>query len=224
MEESTFLRWPRGWWRTMSLTSRYADGAAVTEATLYCSTWTRWYCSIIKCTLLYLLVSSTAVYKSTHPYGCSLMVLYRNFCCVSQGIAVGNGMSSYQMNDNSLVFFSYYHGLLGTELWTRLQTYCCSSGICEFYNITNQNCSASVSLCGTCKISEEDNIAVPWFSTPCVFSCCTYKRSRRWGCEKTPLVTCWWSNQNQSFSCPPLVLFSGVRGLRHCLQFWTQHV
>lgn len=56
------------------------------------------------------------------------------------------------------------------------------------------------------------------------FSCCTYKRSRRWGCEKTPLVTCWWSNQNQSFSCPPLVLFSGVRGLRHCLQFWTQHV
>uniref|UniRef100_A0A3P8X1X6 Carboxypeptidase n=1 Tax=Cynoglossus semilaevis TaxID=244447 RepID=A0A3P8X1X6_CYNSE len=62
-----------------------------------------------------------------------------------QGIAVGNGMSSYQMNDNSLVFFSYYHGLLGTDLWTRLQTYCCSSGICEFYNITNQNCSASVS-------------------------------------------------------------------------------
>lgn len=101
------------------------------------------------------------------------MVLYRNFCCVSQGIAVGNGMSSYQMNDNSLVFFSYYHGLLGTELWTRLQTYCCSSGICEFYNITNQNCSASVSLCGTCsgtgKISEEDNIAVPSFSTPFFF-------------------------------------------------------
>uniref|UniRef100_A0A4W5RF48 Carboxypeptidase n=1 Tax=Hucho hucho TaxID=62062 RepID=A0A4W5RF48_9TELE len=32
-----------------------------------------------------------------------------------QGIAVGNGMSSYEMNDNSLVYFAYYHGLLGTR-------------------------------------------------------------------------------------------------------------
>ncbi|CAB1354275.1 unnamed protein product [Coregonus sp. 'balchen'] len=32
-----------------------------------------------------------------------------------QGIAIGNGMSSYEMNDNSLVYFAYYHGLLGTR-------------------------------------------------------------------------------------------------------------
>lgn len=65
---------------------------------------------------------------------------------VLQGVAVGNGMSSYEMNDNSLVYFAYYHGLLGTRLWTQLQTCCCSDGKCNFYNSQNQNCSASVSV------------------------------------------------------------------------------
>ncbi|KAI3369587.1 hypothetical protein L3Q82_024497, partial [Scortum barcoo] len=46
-----------------------------------------------------------------------------------QGIAVGNGMSSYEMNDNSLVYFAYYHGLLGSRLWAELQTtFCCNDG------------------------------------------------------------------------------------------------
>ncbi|XP_060925477.1 lysosomal protective protein-like isoform X1 [Limanda limanda] len=62
-----------------------------------------------------------------------------------QGVAVGNGMSSYEMNDNSLVFFAYYHGLLGSGLWRRLQTFCCSDATCNFYNNQDQNCSASVS-------------------------------------------------------------------------------
>lgn len=65
---------------------------------------------------------------------------------VLQGVAVGNGMSSYEMNDNSLVYFAYYHGLLGTQLWTKLQTFCCSDGKCNFYNNQDQNCSANVSL------------------------------------------------------------------------------
>ncbi|XP_058488264.1 lysosomal protective protein [Solea solea] len=62
-----------------------------------------------------------------------------------QGVAVGNGMSSYELNDNSLVFFAYYHGLLGSGLWTRLQTFCCRNGSCDFYNNQDQNCSTSVS-------------------------------------------------------------------------------
>ena len=32
-----------------------------------------------------------------------------------QGFAVGNGISNYDMNDNSLIFFANYHGLLGNE-------------------------------------------------------------------------------------------------------------
>uniref|UniRef100_A0A8C7RJR0 Carboxypeptidase n=1 Tax=Oncorhynchus mykiss TaxID=8022 RepID=A0A8C7RJR0_ONCMY len=62
-----------------------------------------------------------------------------------QGIAVGNGMSSYEMNDNSLVYFAYYHGLLGTSLWSDLQAYCCDGGKCDFYNNQNPNCSSNVS-------------------------------------------------------------------------------
>uniref|UniRef100_A0A8C7C7E9 Carboxypeptidase n=1 Tax=Oncorhynchus kisutch TaxID=8019 RepID=A0A8C7C7E9_ONCKI len=60
-----------------------------------------------------------------------------------QGIAVGNGMSSYEMNDNSLVYFAYYHGLLGTSLWSDLQAYCCDGGKCDFYNNQNPNCSSN---------------------------------------------------------------------------------
>ncbi|XP_026856407.2 lysosomal protective protein isoform X2 [Electrophorus electricus] len=61
-----------------------------------------------------------------------------------QGIAVGNGMSSYELNDNSLVYFAYYHGLLGTSLWTDLQTNCCKDGKCNFYNSTDRTCSYNV--------------------------------------------------------------------------------
>lgn len=62
-----------------------------------------------------------------------------------QGVAVGNGMSSYEMNDNSLVYFAYYHGLLGSRLWADLQTFCCRGGKCNFYNNQDQNCSARLS-------------------------------------------------------------------------------
>uniref|UniRef100_A0A8C5AKP5 Carboxypeptidase n=1 Tax=Gadus morhua TaxID=8049 RepID=A0A8C5AKP5_GADMO len=61
-----------------------------------------------------------------------------------QGIAVGNGMASYELNDNSLVYFAYYHGLLGNQLWAQLQTFCCSKGKCDFYNNHNVNCSKNV--------------------------------------------------------------------------------
>ncbi|XP_051996774.1 lysosomal protective protein-like [Xyrauchen texanus] len=61
-----------------------------------------------------------------------------------QGIAVGNGLASYELNDNSLVYFAYYHGLLGSSLWNALQTSCCKDGVCNFYNSPDVNCSANV--------------------------------------------------------------------------------
>ncbi|XP_026205573.1 lysosomal protective protein isoform X1 [Anabas testudineus] len=61
-----------------------------------------------------------------------------------QGIAVGNGMASYELNDNSLVYFAYYHGLLGTKLWTELQTFCCRNGTCNFYYNKDENCTNRV--------------------------------------------------------------------------------
>ena len=32
-----------------------------------------------------------------------------------QGMAVGNGLSSMALNQNSDIFFAYYHGLFGNE-------------------------------------------------------------------------------------------------------------
>lgn len=61
-------------------------------------------------------------------------------------MAVGNGMSSYELNDNSLVYFAYYHGLLGSRLWNRLQASCCSQGKCDFHRNPDVNCSAAVSV------------------------------------------------------------------------------
>ena len=34
-----------------------------------------------------------------------------HFCL--QGFAVGNGLSSYELNDDSLIYFAYFHGLIG---------------------------------------------------------------------------------------------------------------
>ncbi|KAJ0002352.1 hypothetical protein NQD34_007501 [Periophthalmus magnuspinnatus] len=61
-----------------------------------------------------------------------------------QGIAVGNGMSSYELNDNSLIYFAYYHGLFGSSLWAGLQAFCCDQDKCNFHNTKNRNCSELV--------------------------------------------------------------------------------
>ncbi|KAM4741561.1 lysosomal protective protein [Anableps anableps] len=75
-----------------------------------------------------------------------------------QGVAVGNGLSSYELNDNSLVYFAYYHGLLGSQLWAELQAHCCSGGKCNFYNNQNPNCSESLSEVQTIVYSSGLNI------------------------------------------------------------------
>uniref|UniRef100_M4AD45 Carboxypeptidase n=1 Tax=Xiphophorus maculatus TaxID=8083 RepID=M4AD45_XIPMA len=75
-----------------------------------------------------------------------------------QGVAVGNGMSSYELNDNSLVYFAYYHGLLGSQLWAELQMYCCSGGKCDFHNNQNPNCTEKLSDVQTILYSSGLNI------------------------------------------------------------------
>lgn len=53
-----------------------------------------------------------------------------------KGMLVGNGLSSDDMNTNSLIFFAYYHGLFADELWTPMTSACCKSN-----NITADNCN-----------------------------------------------------------------------------------
>lgn len=67
-----------------------------------------------------------------------------------QGYAIGNGLSSYKFNDDSIIFFGYYHGLYGEDLWNRLVAHCCKSGhaardTCNFYNSYWPLCTRAVS-------------------------------------------------------------------------------
>ncbi|XP_061421857.1 lysosomal protective protein-like [Lethenteron reissneri] len=61
-----------------------------------------------------------------------------------KGMAVGNGLSSFEINDNSIVYFAYYHGLIGEDLWVNLQQHCCSEGKCNFFSPGDPQCSKLV--------------------------------------------------------------------------------
>ncbi|XP_030621513.1 lysosomal protective protein isoform X2 [Chanos chanos] len=61
-----------------------------------------------------------------------------------KGFAVGNGISSFALNDQSLVYFGYYHGLFGEDLWRDLNENCCDKGVCNFYNNTAEGCAIAV--------------------------------------------------------------------------------
>ncbi|KAM7091030.1 lysosomal protective protein isoform 1-T1 [Ciconia maguari] len=82
-----------------------------------------------------------------------------------KGIAVGNGLSSYEINDNSLVYFAYYHGLLGTELWRDLQAFCCSQGKCNFHDNSNLNCTLKMGE--MIQIVEESGLNIYNLYAPC---------------------------------------------------------
>lgn len=61
-----------------------------------------------------------------------------------EGIAVGNGISSFEINDNSVMYFAYYHGLLGNDLWSRLQSHCCVNGVCNFHDPSTLSCQNDI--------------------------------------------------------------------------------
>ncbi|XP_051830552.1 lysosomal protective protein-like [Antechinus flavipes] len=61
-----------------------------------------------------------------------------------KGFGVGNGMNNYQLNDETLIEFGYYHGIIGDNLWESLNTYCCSEGVCNFYNNNQDQCLDSL--------------------------------------------------------------------------------
>ncbi|CAH8545513.1 unnamed protein product [Heterobilharzia americana] len=44
-----------------------------------------------------------------------------------KGIAVGNALTNYRLNDNSMLYFAKYHGLVGEKVWNDLLAHCCHS-------------------------------------------------------------------------------------------------
>jgi len=65
-----------------------------------------------------------------------------------QGMAVGNGVTSNLLNTNSVIFFAYYHGLFGIELWNPLIQFCCKGVAtidkCDFLAENNIRCNEKV--------------------------------------------------------------------------------
>ncbi|CAH8865483.1 unnamed protein product [Trichobilharzia szidati] len=65
------------------------------------------------------------------------------------GIAVGNGLTSYKLNDNSLLYFIKYHGLIGESSWKDLLAKCCSdqcSTSCVFTDNKSEECQLLIVL------------------------------------------------------------------------------
>ncbi|XP_078688786.1 lysosomal protective protein-like [Branchiostoma floridae x Branchiostoma belcheri] len=62
-----------------------------------------------------------------------------------KGFGIGNGLTSHVMNANSVVYYGYYHGLYGDDIWTSLNKYCCSDDTgCQFADNQDANCQESV--------------------------------------------------------------------------------
>ncbi|CAI9744246.1 protective isoform X1 [Octopus vulgaris] len=60
-----------------------------------------------------------------------------------QGFAVGNGMSDYNINTASILYFGYYHGLYGSKLYANLLSSCCGSNttVCYISQSPSAQCS-----------------------------------------------------------------------------------
>ncbi|KAM3877493.1 lysosomal protective protein [Diretmus argenteus] len=63
-----------------------------------------------------------------------------------KGFAVGNGLSSFALNDQALIYFGYYHGLFGEDLWHDLNVNCCDKGNCNFYNTSSEACKTALNV------------------------------------------------------------------------------
>lgn len=60
-----------------------------------------------------------------------------------KGAIIGNGLYSWQKNQQSIVFFAKYHGLIDTRNWAQLLENCCTGGNaekCDFFNYPSDAC------------------------------------------------------------------------------------
>ncbi|XP_055939275.1 lysosomal protective protein-like [Argiope bruennichi] len=66
-----------------------------------------------------------------------------------KGFAVGNGYLDVRNLTNSIVFFAYYHGLIGNKLWGSLSKFCCGGlgaiEMCNFADSASVECQDAVS-------------------------------------------------------------------------------
>ncbi|XP_041454871.1 lysosomal protective protein-like [Lytechinus variegatus] len=71
-------------------------------------------------------------------------ILNGNATINMKGFAVGNGITNFTTNSDSLVYFAYYHGLIGLDLWKSLNERCCDGTYCVFSQSTDIECQTLV--------------------------------------------------------------------------------
>ena len=64
-----------------------------------------------------------------------------------KGAIIGNGLYSWEKNQDSIVKFSKYHGLIDLRTWSKVIDNCCQNGDeskCDFFNYPNKKCQSLV--------------------------------------------------------------------------------
>jgi len=64
-----------------------------------------------------------------------------------KGAAIGNGLYNWEKNQNSMIFFAKYHGLIDKRNWEALREHCCVDGHtdqCDFFNFKTKKCEDMV--------------------------------------------------------------------------------
>lgn len=74
-----------------------------------------------------------------------------------KAFAVGNGLSDARLNDDSQIYFAYYHGIIGQKIWGALQKYCCAHGSCNFHNPTDSHCQKALTAARTVMNNDLNN-------------------------------------------------------------------
>ncbi|KAG8565529.1 hypothetical protein GDO81_012894 [Engystomops pustulosus] len=61
-----------------------------------------------------------------------------------KGLAIGNGLTDFILNDNSVLYFAYYHGLLDKSSWSQLESACCGKKQCHILLPNNKDCKKEI--------------------------------------------------------------------------------
>ncbi|XP_073540002.1 lysosomal protective protein-like isoform X1 [Phyllobates terribilis] len=63
-----------------------------------------------------------------------------------KGLAIGNGITDFTLDHNSVLYFAYYHGLLDIKTWSRLEHFCCTKKGCDFLTSSSLACKIATNL------------------------------------------------------------------------------
>lgn len=91
-----------------------------------------------------------------------------------KGYAINNGILDERFRSNGLMFFGYYHGLLGRRLWKKLTTNCCNGAV------TRTSCNFADSAIPTCQeaVKEAGHIlATPGLNAYNIYAKCEPSRN-----------------------------------------------